>query len=99
MASDNGVIELSRFRAALARARRTHRADAILAEPDAEALVPKLPVQELYYAIQEVGLADSQDLVALASPEQIRGFLDLDVWQRDQLDEARMRQWIDTLVD
>jgi hypothetical protein len=99
MGSDNGVIELSRFRAALARARRSHRADAILAEKDAAQLVPKLPVQELYYAIQEVGLADAQELVALASPEQIRGFLDLDVWQRDHLDEVRMRQWIDALVN
>jgi hypothetical protein len=95
---DNGVIELSRFRAALARARKSHRADAILSEPDAAQLVPKLPVQELYYAIQEVGLADAQELVALASPEQVRGLVDLDVWQRGDLDDSRMRPWIDALV-
>jgi hypothetical protein len=95
---NNEVIELSRFRAALARARRTHRADAILSEPHAAELVPKLPVQELYYAIQEVGLADAHDLVALASPEQVRGFFDLDVWDRDALDLERMRAWVDVLV-
>jgi len=96
--AEGSLIELSRFRAALARARKSHRADAILAEPDAARLVPRLPVQELYYAIKEVGLADAQELVALASPEQIRGFLDLDVWQRAELDEGRMREWIDALV-
>ena len=96
---DEGIIPLSRFRAALARARRTRRADAILSEPGAEQLVPQLPVQELYYAIKEVGLADAEELVALASPEQIRGFVDLDVWERDHLDESRMREWIDTLVN
>jgi hypothetical protein len=96
---DQGIIPLSRFRAALARARRTRRADAMLSEPGAEQLVPQLPIQELYYAIKEVGLADAEDLVALASPDQIRGFVDLDTWERDHLDEARMREWIDTLIN
>jgi hypothetical protein len=93
------VIPLSRWRAALARARRGRKADAILSEPDAEKLVPQLPVQDLYYAIKEVGLADAQELVALASPEQVRSFIDLDVWERDGLDEKRLNAWIETLVD
>src|SRR5260370_14611434 len=96
---EKGIIPLSRWRAALARARRGRKADAILSEPDAEKLVPQLPVQDLYYAIKEVGLADAQELVALASPEQIRGFVDLDVWERDALDERRLNAWIETLVD
>ncbi|HZS39822.1 MAG TPA: DUF6178 family protein [Polyangia bacterium] len=95
----DAVIPLSRWRAALARARRGRRADALLAEPNAEALIPKLPVQELYYAIQEVGLADAHELVALASAEQLRGFVDLDAWQRDHLDETRLKAWLDVLVD
>jgi hypothetical protein len=93
------IIPLSRWRAALARARRTRRADALLAERDAARLVPSLPVQELYYAIQEVGLADAHELVALASPEQVRGMVDLDVWQRDRLDEERLAPWLDALVE
>src|SRR5690349_4650161 len=97
--SDDSIIPLSRWRAALARARRSRRADALLSEPDAAQLVPRLPVQELYYAIKEVGLADAQELVALASPEQVRGFLDLDVWQRDQLDVERMNEWLEALVE
>src|SRR5205814_9098787 len=96
--SDEGVIPLSRWRAALARARRGRKADAILSEPDAEKLVPQLPVQDLYYAIKEVGLADAQELVALASPEQVCSFIDLDVWERDAIDERRLNAWIETLV-
>jgi hypothetical protein len=99
MADEPPVIALSRWRAALARARRTHRADALLAEPDAVKLVPQLPVQELYYAIKEVGLADAQELLALASPEQLRGFVDLDAWDRDHLDEQRLGEWLEALVD
>lgn len=97
--SNEGVIPLSRWRAALARARRGRKADAIIGEPDAERLVPTLPVQELYYAIKEVGLADASELVALASAEQVQGFIDLDVWERDHLDERRLDAWIETLAD
>jgi hypothetical protein len=96
--SGEDVIPLSRWRAALARARRGRKADAIISEPDAAQLVPTLPVQELYYAIKEVGLADAEELVALATPEQIQGFVDLDVWERDHLDETRLDAWIDTLA-
>ena len=93
------IIPLSRWRAALARARRGRKADAIISEPDAEQLVPTLPVQELYYAIKEVGLADAAELVALATPAQVQGFVDLDVWERDHLDERRVDAWIETLAD
>ena len=96
---DEGVIPLSRWRAALARARRGRRADAIISEPDAAQLVPTLPVQELYYAIKEVGLADAAELVALATPQQVQGFVDLDAWERDHLDENKINAWIETLAD
>ncbi len=96
---DEGVIPLSRWRAALARARRGRKADAIISEPDAAQLVPSLPVQELYYAIKEVGLADAAELVALATPEQVQGFVDLDTWERDHLDERRVDAWLETLAD
>ncbi|MCU1279039.1 MAG: hypothetical protein JWM53_2585 [bacterium] len=97
--SDNDIIPLSRWRAALARARRGHKADALLSEPDAAQLVPRLPVQELYYAIKEVGLADAVDLLALATPAQVQGFVDLDAWERDHLDETRVNAWIEALAE
>jgi len=93
------IIQLSRWRAALARARRGRKADAIISEPDAAKLVPSLPVQELYYAIKEVGLADAAELVALATPQQVQGFVDLDAWERDHLDENKLNGWIETLAD
>lgn len=92
------IIQLSRWRAALARARRGRKADAILDQTDAAKLVPQLPVQELYYAIKEVGLADAEELVALATPAQVQGFVDLDVWERDHLDEKKLNAWVDTLA-
>jgi hypothetical protein len=98
MAGDD-VIPLSRFRAQLARARRGGRAEALLSAPDPAALVPTLPIQDLYFAIKEVGLADATDLVALATPAQVRGFIDLDAWDRDQLDEAKMEEWLNAVAE
>src|SRR5262249_11187096 len=54
---------------------------------------------ELYYAIKETGLEDAHEIVALASPEQVRGFVDLDVWERDRVDVERLRPWLEALVE
>lgn len=89
MADD--IIALSRFRAALARARGTRRLDELLADPQAPALVPTLPALDVFYLIQEVGLEASSELVAMASPEQFQAFLDLDAWQG--LAPAPERAW------
>ena len=97
--STSDVIPLSRWRAVLARARRTGRATVLLEEPDAARLVPALPVQELYYLIKEVGIADAAELMALASAEQVQGFLDFDLWKRDQLQIGRSDAWLDALME
>ena len=99
MSSSDEVIPLSRWRAVLARARRGRRAEALLEEPDAARIVAALPVQELYAIIQEQGLADSHDLVKMATPDQIRGLLDFDLWDRDHLVPERGDPWMDALVD
>ena len=92
------VVALSRFRAALSRARTQKRADVILADPDADRLIPTLPIQDLYLAIKDVGLADAEELVGAASAEQIQGFLDMDGWEGDSLSVDRMRPWFDMLA-
>jgi hypothetical protein len=91
---DEDVIPLNRFRAALARARSSRRADVILSDPDPAALVATLPLQELYYAIQEVGLDDAEELLQLATSEQLQGCFDLDLWDRDHFDEQAMGHWL-----
>ncbi len=97
-ADDPKLVALSRYRAALANARAGgRRADAILADPDADRLIPSLPIQDLYLAIKEVGLADAEELLAHAAPEQVQGFLDLDGWERDELAVDRARPWLEAL--
>ena len=92
------MIPLSRFRAALARPRGTRRADALLEGPDPAAAVAALTVPDFYFLVREVGLDESTDLMALATPEQVRGCLDLEIWDRDRLDATAMEPWLAALM-
>jgi hypothetical protein len=82
------------LRSELAGLHGKQRLDRIFDAPDPGALVRALPADELYFTIQEVGLADAVELVQLASPAQFRAFLDLDAWRKDRLDPSRALPWI-----
>ncbi len=57
-------------------------------------LVRSLPAELLYTTIQEVGLADSTELVQLASPAQFRTFVDLGAWKRDRIEPHAVLTWL-----
>jgi hypothetical protein len=99
MTDDKDVIPLSRFEIVRGRARGAKRVEFLLAQPDAAAVVAEMPLQDLYYLVKEVGLADAHELLELATPEQFQGFLDLEAWQGDRLEPAEARPWLAALVD
>jgi hypothetical protein len=70
------------------------RLEAIIESPEARALVRSLPVELLFSTIQEVGLADTTELVQLASPAQFRAFVDLAAWKRDRVDPHAVLTWL-----
>jgi len=96
---DKSPIPLSRLRAKLARPRGYRRVEALLSEADPAAAVAALSVPELYELIKGVGFADTQELIALASPEQVRGCLDMDIWDRDHLQTAAVAPWLVSLIE
>lgn len=94
------VVPLSRWRALLARSRNPRkRLELLLAEPQAAALVPRIPVEDFYYLVRGVGLADALEALRLASAEQVQGCLDLDLWQRDRLSTPRLLAWLEVLTE
>ncbi len=103
MAADertDGVVALSRWRAVLARSRSARkRLDLVLADPLAATLVPRIPVEELYYLVRGVGLEDAGEVLRLASAEQVQGCLDLDLWRRDRLSTPRVLVWLEVLAE
>jgi hypothetical protein len=71
-----------------------HRLDAMLEEVDGRALVRSLPAEDVYTTIIAVGLADSTEIVQLATPEQFVTFVDLAAWQRDRVDPLEVLHWL-----
>ncbi len=86
--------QLQLFRAQLAAVTGQRRLDLILDAPNPGALVRALPADQLYFTIREIGLADSVELVQLASAEQFRVFIDLDAWRHGQFEPRRALPWL-----
>ncbi len=90
---------LARLRAQLAGPRGYRRIDALLSSDDAAAAVASMSPNEMFELVHEVGFEDAQDLIALATPDQIRGCFDLDAWNKDQLDFAPLKPWLVSLLN
>jgi hypothetical protein len=79
--------------------------DRILSSPDAALVIPRLQPEVLHRVIQTCGLEDCGDLVALATPQQLRRVFDLDLWRAsqpgvdEQLDADRFGTWLDVLME
>src|SRR4030095_12747455 len=56
----------------------------ILETPHFARLVPQLPPASFHHVIQNCGLEDCGELVALATPEQLSAVFDLDLWRSAQ---------------
>lgn len=97
--SETPVVPLSRFRTRLAGPRGQRKMEALLAADDPAAEVAALPATEFYQLVMEVGLSESGELMALATPEQFRGCIDLDAWERDALHTEALVPWLQALVE
>ncbi len=92
------LAPLDHIRARLVRPRGYRRVEELLsADAPAEA-VAAVPVTELYGLVKEVGFADALELIALASPDQFRGCMDLDLWERDRIEPEAAKPWLDALL-
>jgi hypothetical protein len=80
--SSVAIQDVRAVRRALVEARGRRKTDLLLDAPDPLALVRAIPPEELYLALLDVGPEDAAEVVALASPEQFRHFVDLSAWPR-----------------
>ncbi len=63
----------------------------ILGLPDPGGWIRDLVSSEFYLLTKDIGAADSGALIELASPDQLQGLQDLDIWSKD---EVRFDRWI-----
>ncbi len=90
---------LARLRAHIVGPRGYRRIDALLSSDDAEGAIAALSPNEIFELVHEVGFEDAADLIHLATPAQIQGCIDLDGWNKDQLDIAPLKPWLSALID
>jgi len=76
----------------------------LLDTPDVARVIPQLQPDVLHRIIQNCGLEECPEFVALATPEQIGRILDVDVWRApkpgvdEELDVDRCGVWLDVLM-
>lgn len=71
----------------------------ILDAPDPEALVPQLAVQDFYLMVKEVGIEDLEEILALATTEQLTALIDFDGWPGDQINAPAALRWLELLLN
>lgn len=59
-----------------------------------EQVIRTMPAQAVYLALKQNGVGSSADLVELATVEQLRAFLDFDLWERDTFKEEHLWEWL-----
>jgi hypothetical protein len=72
--------------------------DEFLTRPDAAHVVKHASFEEVFFTVKHIGLADAMDLLSLVSGKQIRGFIDLDCWRKDQFVSKPFMEWVAAFI-
>jgi hypothetical protein len=72
--------------------------DALTEPNNATACIQTLPTADLHRYLFDIGLEDSDRLLALTSSEQVRQLLDIEVWNKSELSIQRVDLWLHTLM-
>src|SRR5262245_32046167 len=73
--------------------------------PQLSRVVPQLAPETLHALIRHQGVEGAADLVAAATPEQLRAVFDIDLWRRsgsdpqERFDDDRFGEWLEALID
>jgi hypothetical protein len=71
----------------------------LLESADVEMLVQRLPAQEIYLLLRELGAEYAAELVPMVSTEQFTTLLDLDCWHSGIFDEKKALHWLELLME
>jgi len=68
--------------------------DRILEQKDADQIIRGLSELEAYYIIKDLGPDDATPFLAVATRDQVRALIDLDVWRGERLDIPDLMVWL-----
>ncbi|MCJ7774530.1 MAG: DUF6178 family protein [Desulfobacterales bacterium] len=74
------------------------RIDRILEHPQPAALVHSFPEEDFHFLINDIGLHDSLPILSLASDKQKEFLLDIEVWDKDRIDNVEVTKWLDLML-
>lgn len=74
------------------------KARIILDDQHPELLVQSLPMRDIFQIIHEVGAENSVDIFQLATPEQVRFILDLELWTDWTISAEETAKWIEIIL-
>jgi len=76
----------------------TTKVRTILEDPKPGTLVRVLPKEDVYQILHELGPEESQEILQLVSPEQIRFVLDWELWEGWSISVDKTVEWLDLLM-
>ncbi len=71
----------------------------ILLAKDAEKIVQRLPEEEFYYTVKEIGEGDAIELLSLASSRQLLFLFDIETWRKDRLKHRDFLRWLELILE
>jgi uncharacterized protein DUF6178 len=76
----------------------SNKARMILDDPNPGLLVQSLPMWDIFQIIHELGAENSVDVFQLATPEQVRFILDLELWEDWTISVEESVKWIEIIL-
>ncbi len=71
----------------------------ILQEQNPRKIVEALPAGDLHWVVKKIGTGDCLPVLELATPDQWQYLLDLEVWDRDEINPAEALAWLKLLFE
>ncbi len=71
--------------------------DRIFAAKHPAALIHSFPETDFYFLVNDVGISDAYEILALASDKQWEYILDIELWEKDRIDIDSVTKWLDIL--
>ncbi len=61
------------------------------------ALIHSFPEADFYFLVNDIGIHDALEILALASDRQWEYILDIELWEKDRIDINSVTRWLDIL--
>jgi hypothetical protein len=71
----------------------------ILSEQNPRKVVEEIPAGDFFWVVKKVGSDDSLPLLELATPDQWQYLLDMEIWDRDEVNSGEALSWLKRLFE